>query len=89
MTAPSSVVLSVCIDVGGCLCPISSSARRAGMDYLQFMYRAPSLDYAAEDMTVLIICAIVRMAPLFGGSGKSLDMNKWSPALLLAFFSDR
>ena len=53
------------------------------------MYRAPSSDYDAEDMTVLIIWAILGMDPLFGGSGESLDMNKFHPTLLLVFVSDR
>ena len=59
------------------------------MAYLLFLYRAPSLASTAEDITDLIICAILRMAPLFGGSWESLDTKKCPPALLLAFFSDR
>ena len=76
MTMPSVVVLSVCIGFGGRFCTISSSACCAGMSSLQFMYMDTSSDSASEDMTVLMICAIVRISPLFGGSGESLDMNK-------------
>ena len=54
-------MLSVCIGVGCCLCPISSSEWRVGMDYLQFMYRAPSLSSTDEEMEFIIICSIVRM----------------------------
>ena len=69
LTTPSAVVLLVWIDVGGCLCPIYSSAWSDGIAYLNLMYRATILASAAEDMIFLIICAIVSMAPLFGGSG--------------------
>ena len=68
-------MLLVYIGVGGFLCPIYSSLWHAGIDSLQFMYRAPSSASADEDMTFLIIFAIVRMAKLFGGSGESLEMN--------------
>ncbi len=50
---------------------------------------SPHLSLAAEDMTVLIICAIVRMAPLFGGLAVLLDMKKCLPALLRAFDLER
>ena len=49
------------------MCPISLSTWSTRMTSLLFMYRAPISDSASEDRTVLIICAIVRMAPL-GGS---------------------
>ena len=78
-------MLSVCVGVGGCLFYIHMSAWRAGMASLQFMYRSISSNYAAEDMTVFIICATVRMDPLFGGLGESLDMKKWPPVLILEF----
>ena len=51
----------------------------AGMNSLTFMYRAPSSSSTAEDMTVLIICAIVRMDQLFCGYGESLDINNPPP----------
>ena len=46
---PCAVVLSICIGVGGCLCPISLSAWRAGMALRQLMKSALSLASAAED----------------------------------------
>ena len=51
--------------------------------------RDPSLDYATEDMTALIIWDIVMTAPLFDGMAASSDMKKCPPALLLAFVSER
>ena len=42
LTTPKAVVLSVCTDVGGCLCPMISSVCRAGIASLQLMKRAPS-----------------------------------------------
>ncbi len=64
-TTPSAVVLSVCIGAGGCLRPRNSRVCWAGMASLQLMYRAPILASAVDDMTALMICEIVRMAPLF------------------------
>ena len=89
LTTPKAVLLSVCISVGGCLCPMISSACRAGIAYLQFIKRAPSSDSAAEDITALMIWYTVRMAPLFADVASSLDMKKCPPALLLAFDSDK
>ena len=56
---------------------------------LKYIYRAPSLASAAEYINYLLICAIVRMAPLFGGSGESLDLKAFPPAILQAFVSNR
>ena len=88
LTILSDVVLLVFIDVGGCLCLIYSSACRARMNYLQFIYRSPSSAYADENIDVLLICAIVRMTLLFIGSVESLDMKKCPPTLILVFVSD-
>ena len=85
-TIPSNIVLMVFIGMVGCLCLISASLCCTGMASLQLIYRAPSSAYAAEDITDLIICAIVRMTPLFGGSGESLDMKKCPLTLLIAGF---
>ena len=82
-------MLLVCIGVGGCLCPIISSACRAGIAFLQFMKRAPSSASAAEDITALMIWETVRVAPLFDGMTSSLDMKEFPPDLLLAFDSDK
>ena len=89
LTNPKAVVLLVCIGVWGCLCPMISSAYRAGISSLQFMKRAPSSASAAKDITALMIWETVRTAPLFAGMASSLDMQKCTPALLLAFDSDK
>ena len=89
VTTGSAVVLSYCIGVGGYLWTISSSAWRSGMDSQKLMKRAPSSASAAEDMTVLIICAMMMTAPLFGVTTELLDMKKCPPALLCAFFRER
>ena len=41
------------------------------MDSLQLICRDTSLAYDAEDITVIIICAIVRIASIFLGSEES------------------
>ena len=61
-------LLSVCIGVGGCVCPISPRAWRDGMDSLQLMKSSHSSASAADDMTALMILAIVNTAPLLGGN---------------------
>ena len=40
------------------------------------MYRAPTLASAADDMTALIICTVVRIVPLLGGFAVSLNIKK-------------
>ena len=42
---------------------------------------------AVEDMTYLIICVIVKIAPLKGGIGNFFDKYIWALAQLLAFYS--
>ncbi len=39
----------------------------------------------AEDITFLMMCAIFRIAPFFGGTVVSLDRKKCPPAWLCAF----
>ena len=74
-TTPWAVVLSVCINVGGCSFPITSRAGRAGMASLQLMRRAPSSASTAEDMTALMIWEMVTTATLFAGTAESFDMK--------------
>ena len=83
VTTPSAVVLSVCIGVGGCLWPIASNARRAGIASLQLMKRDLKSASAAEDMTAFMICEMVRTDPLFGGTAESPYMKN----ALLPYFS--
>jgi hypothetical protein len=58
------------------------------MASLQLMQRAPILASAADDMITLMICEIVRMAPLLLVIALSLDMKKCPPALLCVLVSD-
>jgi hypothetical protein len=87
-TTPSAVVLSVCMGVGGCLCPKYSSVCQAGMASLQLMSRAPISASAADEMINLMICKIVRSAPLLLGIALLFDMKKCMPALLRALVSE-
>ena len=86
VTKPCAVVLSVYIGVGGCLCPIYSCYWRAGMDYLQLTKGAPGSASADDDMTALMILAIVNTDPLLGGNAVLFLMKKFPPALLLICF---
>ena len=86
---PSAVVLSVIIGVGGWMWPISSRSVLAGMACLELRNNTPISASAAEDMTLLMIWAMLWKAPLFGGQSELSDMKKCPPALLLAFGSDR
>ena len=87
VTKPRAVVLYVCIEVGGCVCPISASAWQAGMASRQFMKSALSSASAAEDMTHIL--ATVRTEPLLVGYLAVLDKKKCLPALLMALDSER
>ena len=86
VTTPCAVVLYVCISVGGCVCLIFSSDWRAGMDSLKLMKSSHSSASAADDMTALMVLAIVNTAPLLGGNAVLFDMKKYPPDLLLFFF---
>ena len=64
----STIALSVCIGVGGCLCPISSTMMWMYTASLAMMYSAAVSASVADDMTCLIMCAMLRMTPLFVGT---------------------
>ncbi len=89
LTTPNAVVLSVCIGVGGCLCPRNSKTCLVGTASWQLMNNAPTSASAAEDSTALIVCEMVITAPLLSGGLALLDMKKCPPALLRALLSDR
>ncbi len=88
-TTASAIALSVCIGVGGCVWPNSSKTLRMYTASRSMMYSVANSASVADDMTFLMMCAMLRMAPLFGGSSESKDMKKWPPALLLALGSHR
>ena len=72
----SAIALSVCISVGGCLCPILSRMILMYTAYLAIMYSAPSSASVADDMTFLMMCAMLRIAPLFAGICVLLNRKK-------------
>ena len=86
---PKTVVLSVCTGVGDCLCYIYSSVCRCVTASWKLMSSAPNSASDTEDMTVLIIYAIVRTTPLLDGFAVLTDMQKCSLALLRALVSKR
>ena len=88
VTKPYAVVLSFCTDFCGFVCPISSRAWRSGVHYLQLMKSAPISASAADDMTTLMILAIINTDPLLGGIAVLFDMNICPPALLMNFVSE-
>ena len=69
LTNPKAVVLSVYIGVGGCLWPISSNNRLAGIACLEFKNRA-----AADVNTCFMILTMLRTAPLSLECMELLDM---------------
>ena len=71
------------------MCPIFSRAWRDGIASLQLGNSAPGSASVADEMTSLIILAIVNTAPLLGENYMLFDINKFPPALLLAFVSER
>ena len=70
---PFAVELLVCIGVGGFGCPISVSMFLRWTASFALMKIPPSFDSAAEDMTALMICAMLRMDLLFGGMAALVD----------------
>ena len=86
---PCAVELSVCIGVFGCGWPNSTSVVRIGTANFALMKSAPNSASAAELITALMICEMLRMAPLLRGISSSLDMKKCPPARLRAFASER
>ena len=83
---PSAIELLVWIGVCGCGWPISASICHKYAAYFAFKYRAPSYASAADDITVLIIIATVRIGPLLEGHSSLLDRKNCPLAQLRSFF---
>ena len=83
-TTPAAVKLLVWIEDGGCFQPIYINVWQMGTIYLSLMYSAPSSASAADDITNLMILAIVRTALFHSDVGSFSDKNMWSPARLRA-----
>ena len=88
-TTPSAIELSVWSGVGDCLCPISLRMMRMYTASRATMYSAAKSASVAEDMTCLMICAMLSTAPLLWGTEESAERKKFPPALLRAFGSLR
>ena len=79
----SIIALSVFNGVGGYLCHIPPKIILMHMASRAMMYSAASSASVAYVMTCLIICAMLRIAPLFWGIVALLDKKKCPPARLL------
>ena len=55
----------------GCSQPISTRVLRMGTMFLAQMKRLESSDSVAEEVTNLMICAMVKIEPLTWGTGSS------------------
>ena len=84
VTTACAAKLSVCISVLSCGCPISDSVVLCGTVSLALIYIAPVSASVADVITVLMIWAMFKTAPLLAGIAALLDMKKFPPALLLA-----
>ena len=71
LTTPSAVVLSVCIGNGGCGQPILMRVLRSATIFWAVVKRAPNSASAADVITNLMICAMVRIAPFKRGNSSS------------------
>ena len=76
LTILSAIALSVCSGVCGCLCPISSRMILMYTASRAMMYMPASSASVADVMTCLMICAMLRTAPLFAGIAASLERKK-------------
>ena len=61
----SAVELSICIGMGGCLCPISSEMIMIYTASLDMMYKAANYASVANDITCFIMWDMLRTDPLF------------------------
>ncbi len=89
VSSACAVELSVCIGVCDWGWPNSSSVVRMDTAVFALMNNAPSSASAADDMTDLIICDMLRTAPLFIGISSSPAMNMCPPARIRALGSDK
>ena len=62
------------------------SVLRSGIIFLAVMYSADISASAADAITVLMICAIIKTGLLSFGLGYFSERNICEPALLLAFY---
>ncbi len=89
VSSACAVELSVCMGVRVWGWPNSASVVCMETVVFALMNNAPSSASAVNDMTDLIICDMLRTAPLFVGILSSSAMNMWPPAWLRALDSDK
>ena len=84
LATPTAVELSHWMGDLGCGHPISVRDWRSGTIALAQIKRPASSASAAEDMTFLMICGMVRTGPLYVGAGTSYERIMCAPARLHA-----
>ena len=89
LVTPTAVELSHCMGFFDCGHPILMSAWLSGTISLVMVKRSASSDSEADDMTFLIICAIVRTGLLWRGIGTSSESMMWDPARLQDWYTLR
>ena len=87
VTMPNAVMLSVLTGVGGLGCPSLNRVLCMSMAFGALMKSAPNAASAVDDMTALIICAVLRTTPLSGGKTSVFERKKCPPVQLRACFS--
>ena len=80
----SAIALLFCIGVGTCSCPILSRMILMYTASLAMIYSTANFDSVAYDMMFLMMCAMLRIAPIFAGIFVSLDRKKCLPSLMRA-----
>jgi hypothetical protein len=82
VSSACAVAVLVCIGVHGCGWPSSASIWRIKTAVFALMKRAPNSASAADDMTVQIICKILRMALLLKSMSSFSALNMCPPGRL-------
>ena len=82
LVTPTDVGLSHWMGVLVCSHPIFVIAWSSGTISLEMVKRPASSDSEADNMTFLVICAIVSTGPLWRGIGDSSESIMWAPAQL-------
>ena len=89
---PEAVEFFVCMGIGPCGCPISSSGVMSTSPSLALMNRPPNSASVAEAITFFIMAATTNIAPLCLVFDVRLNFSlrkKFPPNLLLALDADR
>jgi hypothetical protein len=84
LTTPNAVLLSVLMEVLGCLWPILSRSWHIGTALWALIHSAPSSALAALDMTAFRILETLCTAWLFHGFLESLEHKQCPPTRLRA-----